>query len=410
MPSTPEERVRKRARQALSEGKDFRARGEVNKVILDEVRAELQQEVATGCKAVKTEARVGKKRLRAVEQAACQSIRDVAEHEIRRVKEAAMAASGSEPTTPALPQDIADPTERVEPEESIVEEGRAHSKAACPEPSTSDAGRAVPSQDPVNSSAGHAPERAKTAAPSAVPSQDPVANKSACPEPAPTPDATAKFARLKELTYQLAVVKDLTLGDPLARLYVKTKLSDEQRTLLTKWPEGERYLMQLTRAMEHPEGIDCDTGAKLALKDCREAAIIQLRKNAETLQHEYEEACSSARESVIHLQKLALDVLCQQDLAHRERIGRKFHEGHKAAVLAFRKLSSELERQAFISQHWLLECQQHAGLDDSEYSLDPSNLALRPLACAVGNEYSLIWQPQPAGPRGPFIRMCAARA
>jgi hypothetical protein len=48
MPVAPEERARKRARQALLEGRDFQARGQANRAILEEVRAELQQEVAAG--------------------------------------------------------------------------------------------------------------------------------------------------------------------------------------------------------------------------------------------------------------------------------------------------------------------------------------------------------------------------
>ena len=44
---------RNRARKALSEGKDFEARGEVNKVILQEVRAELGLEVSAGRKRIR---------------------------------------------------------------------------------------------------------------------------------------------------------------------------------------------------------------------------------------------------------------------------------------------------------------------------------------------------------------------
>ena len=39
-----EAKFRKRAREALKEGRDFEARGETNKRILEEVRAELKEE------------------------------------------------------------------------------------------------------------------------------------------------------------------------------------------------------------------------------------------------------------------------------------------------------------------------------------------------------------------------------
>ena len=50
---TAESQFRNRARKALLEGKNFEARGEVNKVILQEVRAELAQEVALGRKRIR---------------------------------------------------------------------------------------------------------------------------------------------------------------------------------------------------------------------------------------------------------------------------------------------------------------------------------------------------------------------
>ena len=50
---TAESQFRNRARKALLEGKNFEARGEVNKVILQEVRTELAQEVALGRKRIR---------------------------------------------------------------------------------------------------------------------------------------------------------------------------------------------------------------------------------------------------------------------------------------------------------------------------------------------------------------------
>ena len=41
-----EAKFRKRAREALKEGRDFEARGETNKRILEEVRAELEEEAS----------------------------------------------------------------------------------------------------------------------------------------------------------------------------------------------------------------------------------------------------------------------------------------------------------------------------------------------------------------------------
>ena len=52
MVKTAEERFRLRARAALKDGQDFHARGEVNKAILEEVRAELGLEVAAGKKRI----------------------------------------------------------------------------------------------------------------------------------------------------------------------------------------------------------------------------------------------------------------------------------------------------------------------------------------------------------------------
>jgi hypothetical protein len=101
MVQTPEQKKRLRYREALLKNQEPPTRTEASRALLEEVRAELQQEVAAGRAAVKTEARAGKKRLRAAEQAACQSIRDATEHEIKRVKEAARAAQGAVEELPA---------------------------------------------------------------------------------------------------------------------------------------------------------------------------------------------------------------------------------------------------------------------------------------------------------------------
>ena len=46
MPIDAETKFRKRAREALKEGRNFEARGETNKRILEEVRAELEEEAS----------------------------------------------------------------------------------------------------------------------------------------------------------------------------------------------------------------------------------------------------------------------------------------------------------------------------------------------------------------------------
>jgi hypothetical protein len=104
MVQTPEQKKRLRYREAILKNQEPATRTEASRALLEEVRAELQQEVAAGRAAVKTEARAGKKRLRSVEQAACQSIRDAAEQEIKRVKEAARAAQGAVEEPPAEEQ------------------------------------------------------------------------------------------------------------------------------------------------------------------------------------------------------------------------------------------------------------------------------------------------------------------
>jgi hypothetical protein len=121
MVQTPEQKKRLRYREALLKNQEPPTRTEVSRALLEEVRAELQQEVAAGRAAVKTEARAGKKRLRAVEQAACQSIRDAAEHEIKRVKEAAGAVSGGSVAMGAVeePTTTTEPTSTTEANDSM---------------------------------------------------------------------------------------------------------------------------------------------------------------------------------------------------------------------------------------------------------------------------------------------------
>jgi 2-oxoglutarate dehydrogenase complex dehydrogenase (E1) component-like enzyme len=127
MVQTPEQKKRLRYRKALLKNQEPPTRTKASRALLEKVRAELQQEVAPRREAVQeasaefqaravnqaireemraellqematkllreVEEHKARKRLREVEQAACQSIRDAAEHEIKKVKQAAAAVS-----------------------------------------------------------------------------------------------------------------------------------------------------------------------------------------------------------------------------------------------------------------------------------------------------------------------------
>ena len=77
---------RQRARKALLEGKDFQARGEVNKAIFEEVRAELQQEVAKGKQELKNTSRKGVKRMELARDKCIQQIQEAGAEEIDSVE------------------------------------------------------------------------------------------------------------------------------------------------------------------------------------------------------------------------------------------------------------------------------------------------------------------------------------
>ena len=302
---TAADQFRVRARKALERGESFVARGEVNKAILEEVRAELQQEVAAGRKSVQSAASAGKKKVEAAGEDWVKRIQLAGEEALHKVKRARKDKSA-----------------------------RGSSEAQ--------------------------------------PKKDTVSEAVATGQTAEVNNVSLEKTPKEELTHQLAVVQDQNpfamlqdITDPTVRLFAQTRHT-----------------------------------CKPALADAFARSVSPEAARAQ-LEQEYKEACASAQKGVIRLQELSLEVQRQRQVAREERIGYVHHEGYKAAVLAFRKLHSELLRHDFVDQRWILDCQRQADLvwELGTRAVDPSCLDPRPLARAVGMECDLVWWPKPAGPR-----------
>ena len=150
--------------------------------------------------------------------------------------------------------------------------------------------------------------------------------------------------------------------------YVRKQLLKESQSLLSKWPEGHAHHSELAAQQSDSP----TSGAQLALRAERAEARRNVEQSAEAFQREYKEAASKAREGVVLLQQLALEVFHQRDQACKERFGFAYHEGYKKATLSFRDREND-----FISERWVLERQRRADLTANELgscAVDPSEL------------------------------------
>ena len=112
MPLSKEEKARRQARNALESGQQYHARGEVNKALLEEVRAE----VAAGRKSVQTAASASRKRVREAGDEQVRRVEQAGEQVMRKIR--AQAAAGSSETSAAeLDQD----EEEEEEEDGVVD-------------------------------------------------------------------------------------------------------------------------------------------------------------------------------------------------------------------------------------------------------------------------------------------------
>ena len=211
---------------------------------------------------------------------------------------------------------------------------------------------------------------------------------------------STELHRLAEIRFQLQALPQNTKG---LGEFVRTKLLRSQ-SLLTDSPEGRAHLSALAAVRQQPQ----DSDARLALEDQRAEARRNLEEGVQAFRAEYKEAINSAREGIVLLQQLALDVPRQREQARQDRIGYAYHEGYKQAVGAFRKQCHLLLHQSeFVSRRWVLECQRRAGLDQSELrssAVAAEMIVERPLAASVDDPNAqLVWFPNPAGPKPPVL-------
>ena len=180
------------------------------------------------------------------------------------------------------------------------------------------------------------------------------------------PQSVAELRRLREITFQLQALQKTDEG---LGAYVRKRLLKESQSLLSKWPEGHAHHSELAAQQSKNSPT---SGAQLALQAERAEARRNNEQSAEAFQREYKEAASKAREGVVLLQQLALEVFRQRDQACKERFGFAYHEGYKKAILSFRDREND-----FISERWVLERQRRADLTANELgscAVDPSEL------------------------------------
>ena len=84
-----EEKVRARARKAFEEGKDFKARGDANRTIVEEVRKQIQKETAKGKKSIQSAASAGTARVKRAADAGTKLVEDAVKEGEKRLKRAA---------------------------------------------------------------------------------------------------------------------------------------------------------------------------------------------------------------------------------------------------------------------------------------------------------------------------------
>ena len=179
------------------------------------------------------------------------------------------------------------------------------------------------------------------------------------------PQSVAELRRLREITFQLQALQKTDEG---LGAYVRKQLVKESQSLLSKGPEGHAHHSELAAQQSDSP----TSGAQLALQAERAEARRNNEQSAEAFQREYKEAASKAREGVVLLQQLALEVFRQRDQACKERFGFAYHEGYKKAILSFRDREND-----FISERWVLERQRRADLTANELgscAVDPSEL------------------------------------
>ena len=84
-----EEKVRARARKAFEEGKDFKARGDANRTIVEEVRKQIQEEAAKGKKSIQSAASAGTARVKRAVDAGTKLVEEAVKEGERRLKRTA---------------------------------------------------------------------------------------------------------------------------------------------------------------------------------------------------------------------------------------------------------------------------------------------------------------------------------
>ena len=84
-----EEKVRARARKAFEEGKDFKARGDANRTIVEEVRKQIQKETAKGKKSIQSAASAGTARVKRAADAGTKLVEDAVKEGEKRLKRTA---------------------------------------------------------------------------------------------------------------------------------------------------------------------------------------------------------------------------------------------------------------------------------------------------------------------------------
>ena len=137
------------------------------------------------------------------------------------------------------------------------------------------------------------------------------------------PQSVAELRRLREITFQLQALQKTDEG---LGAYVRKQLVKESQSLLSKGPEGHTHHSELAAQQSDSP----TSGAQLALQAERAEARRNNEQSAEAFQREYKEAASKAREGVVLLQQLALEVFRQRDQACKERFGFAYHEGYKS--------------------------------------------------------------------------------
>ena len=119
------------------------------------------------------------------------------------------------------------------------------------------------------------------------------------------PQSVAELRRLREITFQLQALQKTDEG---LGAYVRKQLVKESQSLLSKGPEGHAHHSELAAQQSDSP----TSGAQLALQAERaEARRNNVEQSAEAFQREYKEAASKAREGVVLLQQLALEVFRQ---------------------------------------------------------------------------------------------------